>query len=99
MSLQDIYESERRLCILTLMEEAPDYRLNHLILARAVSALMAPSVPGDVILADLAWLKSVGLVTIDEALEYPTIAKLTGRGLDVARGITIVPGVKRPEPR
>ncbi|RIK92475.1 MAG: hypothetical protein DCC73_11875 [Proteobacteria bacterium] len=99
MSLRDIMDAERRLCILTLLSETPDYRLNHKILATAVSALMAPRVSGDVIQADLAWLKDVGLVQIETDISWPVIARLTPRGLDVATGATVVPGVKRPDPR
>ena len=51
----------------------------------------------DKVKSDLAWLAEQELVTVEE-IEEITVATLTGRGVDVAAGSVIVPGVKRPRP-
>ena len=55
----------------------------------------------DQLLADLAWLAEQGLVACDclkPGGNGCTVATLTPRGLDVALGRAVVPGVKRPLP-
>ena len=47
--------------------------------------------------ADVAWLEEQGLVSRED-LGGIIVVKITQRGLDVAEGRAIVPGVKRPGP-
>lgn len=46
---------------------------------------------------DLAWLAEQDLVTVADVIGA-RVATLTARGLDVANGAAVVPGVSRPEP-
>ena len=90
-------EEDRRLVILRFLEEEPDYCLNVSVLQDALE-LMAHKTGRDVLLADGAWLADVGLITL-ESVGDVRLFKLTERGADVARGRSIVPGVKRPSPK
>jgi hypothetical protein len=52
----------------------------------------------DQIKTELAWLAEQQLVTSEDHAGL-VVATLTERGLDVAEGRTVVPGVQRPSPR
>ncbi|MFT3758994.1 hypothetical protein [Thauera sp.] len=88
--------ADRRLVILKLLEQAPDYRGNAYLLQSALEAF-GHSVGMDRLQTDLNWLMEQDLVFL-EAVGGVSIAKLTQRGDDVACGRTTVPGVKRPAP-
>ena len=45
----------------------------------------------------MRWLEEQGLITIEKVGET-LVAKLTGRGDDVATGQAVVDGVKKPRP-
>ena len=47
--------------------------------------------------ADAAWLEEQGLVSCED-LGGIIVVKITQRGLDVAEGRAVIPGVKRPGP-
>ncbi len=84
-----------RLTVLRLLAEDPDYTLNDSLLSDLTENYgFAPS--RDKMRTTLAWLREQGLVAYED--DRIIIATLTGRGLDVARGRTVVPGVKRPRP-
>jgi len=87
---------DRRLVILSVLEGSAGYETNEYTL-EAVLADMAHHVSSVRLRADLAWLAEAGLVTTSSAGGV-TLAKLTGHGLDVARGKAVAPGVKRPRP-
>ena len=97
MSYLETVQEHLRLTILRLLSEDPDYTLNDSILTDLTGEYgFTPS--RDKVRTELAWLKEQGLVIIDNDPGI-TIATLTERGLDVAKGRVIVPGVKRPSPR
>ena len=48
---------------------------------------------------DLAWLRDQALVRLIETVPGVQVAELSARGMDVARGMAIVPGVSRPSPK
>lgn len=96
MSLKTIVNEDRRLVILRLLADDPDYSLNEYILRRALKAY-AHRVSQDELHTDLAWLAEQNLLTV-ETVGSMQVAKLLTRGLDVAEGNTIVPGVARPMP-
>ena len=83
--------------ILRFLADEPDYRMNTSLLQDALDSV-AHRVSRDVVHADAAWLQDVGLVK-NEQLGPVLIIELMPRGLDVASGRTLVPGVKRPMPR
>jgi hypothetical protein len=88
--------ADRRLVVLRLLEQAPDYRGNAFLLQRALDGF-GHAVGMDRLGSDLAWLAEQDLLRL-EALAGVSIATLTQRGADVAHGRVVVPGVARPAP-
>lgn len=95
-SYREICAEDRRLVTLRFLAEEPDYRLNTALLRDALDTV-GHRESGDVIAADAAWLRETGLVEHEYAGPVPVL-RLTARGLDVAEGRSIVPGVRRPGP-
>lgn len=87
---------DRRLVILRVLFQSAGYTANEYLLHSMVERL-GHVVSADRIRTDLTWLKEQDLLTVDEVAGV-FIAKLLGRGEDVARGRTVVPGIKRPRP-
>lgn len=87
---------DRRLAILSILEDSPEYRAN-LYLIQRVLAGVGHSTSLDTINTDLAWLAEQGLLAL-ETVGGVGIPQLLSRGLDVACGRAIVPGVARPMP-
>ena len=88
--------ADRRLVILTLLSHATGYSDNEYLI-HAVLPEQGHDISRDKLHVELAWLTEQGLITANK-VGGVTIAKLTARGLDVARGRATAPGVKRPEP-
>jgi Fe2+ or Zn2+ uptake regulation protein len=86
----------RRLEILQLLGETPNYEAGHQLLHLALPD-RGLNASGDQVRHDLAWLQEQELVTVAD-LEGTALARITQRGLDVAAGRTSVPGVQRPGP-
>lgn len=86
----------RRLEILRLLAEAPEYEAGQQLLHLALPD-RGLSASADQVKQDLAWLDEAELVTAQD-LEGTALARITQRGLDVAAGRTTVPGVQRPGP-
>ncbi|MCP3942049.1 MAG: ArsR family transcriptional regulator [Desulfobacteraceae bacterium] len=85
-----------RLTLLRLLADDPDYTMNDSLLTDLTYNYgFTPS--RDKVRTELSWLKEQGLITTDGDPKI-TIAKLTERGSDVARGRVTVPGIKRPSP-
>lgn len=95
--VQERFRENRRLAMLRFLAEEPDYRMNTSLMQSALDAIGVRE-SRDVINADAFWLKDVGLVE-HEDLGPILVLRLTERGLDVAEGRTVVPGVKRPGPK
>jgi hypothetical protein len=88
---------DRRLVILRLLERTPGYSANESLLDLALEDF-GHRTSRDQVRTDLGWLAEQELVTTEE-IAGVMIAIATRRGLDVARGKAIVPGVRRPAPR
>jgi hypothetical protein len=88
---------DRRLVILRLLERTPGYSANESLLDLALEDF-GHRTSRDQVRADLAWLAEQQLIATEE-IGGITIAIATRRGLDVARGKAIVPGVRRPAPK
>jgi len=89
---------DRRLVTLRLLEKAAGYKLNSTVLAMNLERL-GHAVSRDQVKTDIAWLAEQGLVKQEVLTEIAVVvASITPRGLDVATGRAIVPGVKRPSP-
>lgn len=98
--LAEILREDRRICLLRSLGCVPERRASHLVLHEVLDSL-GHGVSRDQLLADLAWLAEQGLVACDclkPGGNGCTVATLTPRGLDVALGRAVVPGVKRPLP-
>jgi len=87
---------DRRLVILRFLAEDADYAMNTSLLQTALEAV-GHGVSRDLVNADAAWLEESELVHCED-LTGIRVVRITQRGLDVARGRAVVPGVKRPGP-
>lgn len=87
---------DRRLRLLQLLENEHRYSAHESRLQEGLD-IFSHAVSADQVRTDVAWLEEQGLVKSRD-VGGMVIAELTRRGLDVGRGRTIVPGVKRPEP-
>ncbi|MBS4773417.1 MAG: ArsR family transcriptional regulator [Proteobacteria bacterium] len=98
MAYQDFITEDRRLAELRFLAEDNDYSLNDSVMQTALG-LIGHNISRDVILADFSFLADLGLIRIEKVLNgQVTVAHLTGRGEDVAKGRTTVPGIKKPRP-
>ena len=88
--------ADRRLWILILLERTPSCSANENLIHAALPDY-GHYVSQDTVRADFAWLEEQRLVAIEE-IGGLMVARATARGLDVATGRAIVPGVKRPAP-
>jgi len=87
---------DRRLALLRVLADSTGYQTNEYTL-EAVLEDLGHHVSNARLRADLTWLSESELITTSTAGGV-TIATLTQRGLDAARGKMTVPGVKRPRP-
>jgi len=97
-SYREVLAEDRRLCILRLLEESPAYEANDSTLNTLLRRL-GNAVSRDALRTELQWLQEQGVLSIDQLAEHLWIARITERGLDVARGLAVVHGIKRPNPR
>lgn len=96
MKYAQMMTEDRRLVLLRTLAAVPSYTANAYVLSQAAKQ-SGHTVALDVIKTDLAWLGEQGLL---EVISEPPllVASITERGLDVAKGHAVQPGVKRPEP-
>lgn len=97
MSFADIVVADIRLVILKALAEDRGYSMNESVL-QEVLGMFGHTVSRDRVKTELRWLEEQGLVEISEVVGV-LVAKVTGRGIDVATGAAHVDGVKRPRPR
>lgn len=88
--------ADRRLAILRILEGSAEYRANLYLLQRLLGET-GHSASLDTINTDLAWLSEQGLLEL-ETVGGVGIPQLLARGIDVACGRAVVPGVARPMP-
>lgn len=86
----------RRAILLRFLSEDADYAMDTGLLKSALKSV-GHGVPLRQVNEDAAWLEERGLAAC-EPLESALLVRITRRGLDVACGDEIVPGVKRPGP-
>lgn len=85
----------RRLALLQGLQHSAQYTANASLLRRYAESLGFTCSAAQVE-TDIAWLGEQGLV--DRKAGTHTVATLKQRGLDVATGAAVTPGVARPEP-
>ena len=93
---RELVMEDLRLVVLLLLKESQNYELNSSVLQLAAQEY-GHAVSSDTLHSELHWLAEQGLVGVRQMASI-YVATLTARGLDVARGVSKVPGVKRPGP-
>lgn len=93
----DVLVARRRGAILAILLNAGEYALNEGALEDALEAVGYP-VSHATLRTTAGWLEEQGLVRIANRERNLWIVALTKTGEDVARGRSIVDGVKRPSP-
>lgn len=96
MEYRQLITENQRLAVLKFLKDDSDYTLNTSILQDGLTAI-GLDISRDKLETEVNWLAEQGLVEI-EHYRMVTVVRLTGRGLDVAEGHAVVPGVKRPRP-
>lgn len=94
--MREILESDQRLVILRSLLDCGD-SANESILQTCLQTY-GHRVSRDVVRTHLAWLREQGLVSLTD-VSGCYVAEISGRGDDVANGLTTVPGVKKPRAR
>ena len=94
--MADIQVEARRLAILLLLQQDQDYSINDQLMQTLLSQV-GHGVALAVVKADFSWLEQVGLLAVND-LGGCAVAVLRSEGLDVARGLSTVPGIARPRP-
>jgi len=94
MSFKELLTEDQRLVILRSLHEMHGYEANESIIDSCLDAY-GHKISRDVVRTHLFWLREQGLVSLRD-VGGCQIARLTGRGEDVATGQAVVPGVKRP---
>ncbi|MGL4830184.1 MAG: VpaChn25_0724 family phage protein [Vibrio sp.] len=90
----ELLTEDQRLVILRSLHEMHGYEANESIIDSCLDAY-GHKISRDVVRTHLFWLQEQGLVSLRDVGDCQ-IARLTGRGEDVATGQAVVPGVKRP---
>ena len=96
MTIREILDSDQRLVILRSLLDCGD-SANESILQTCLQTY-GHRVSRDVVRTHLSWLREQGLVSLSD-VSGCYVAEISGRGDDVANGLTTVPGVKKPRAR
>ncbi|MDU7778684.1 MAG: winged helix-turn-helix domain-containing protein [Aeromonas caviae] len=96
MSLKEMVTADQRLVILRSLRDMNGYSANESILDDCLERY-GHSISRDAVRTHMRWLEEQGLITVEKVGET-LVAKLTGRGGDVATGKSMVDGVKKPRP-
>lgn len=97
MSFSALLAEDRRLAILRILEGDARYSTNDSVMQSALDRI-GHSVSREMVRSDFSWLADLGLVELEQVADTVHVARITGRGIDVAHGRASVPGVKRPRP-
>ncbi len=90
-------EEHRRLAVLIHLSACLDYASNSEILFDVVNGV-GITTSRDQLTETLAWLREQDMVSIEDHEGF-LIVEATARGVDVAQGRALVPGVRRPAPK
>lgn len=96
MSYAKHLTKDRRLVMLRVLANSPGYSANEYTI-EAVLEDLGHVISNDLLRSEIAWLAEQLLITTSQ-VGGVTIAKITQRGLDVARGKATHPDVQRPRP-
>lgn len=96
MSFKELVQADQRLVILRSLREMAGYSANESILDSCLETY-GHNISRDAVRTHMRWLEEQGLLHI-EVVGGTLVARLTGRGEDVATGQAVVDGVKKPRP-
>ncbi|MEE3071746.1 MAG: hypothetical protein VX378_11670 [Pseudomonadota bacterium] len=96
MSYAQTLQEHARLTILRMLEDAPSYTLNVLIMTQLMRSY-GINYSRDQVTGEVHWLKEQGLVNVEDMKGF-IVVEATARGVEVAQGIAQYPGVQRPRP-
>lgn len=96
MNFKELTITDMRLAMLRSIQD-DGYALNESVL-QSVLRLYGHNVSRDQVRTQIRWLEEQGLVAVEDVSGI-LVARLTGRGEDVANGSAVVDGVKRPRPK
>ncbi|MGY3910757.1 VpaChn25_0724 family phage protein [Aeromonas piscicola] len=96
MDFKEVQQQDRRLVLLRALRDMGGFEANESILEQCLG-MYGHACGRDTVRTELAWLAEQNLVSVRD-VSGCMVATLTGRGGDTARGVVIVPGVKRPRP-
>ena len=96
MSFKDLLMGDIRLVLLRSLREMAGYSANDSMLDQCLETY-GHNISRDAVRTHLRWLEEQGLLTIEQ-VGQTLVARLTGRGDDVATGQAVVDGVKKPRP-
>lgn len=97
MSYQDKMREAWRLELLKLLNSLPSYKAGQYFLYECMTSGELPPPSADQVETELHWLKDQGYVDLT-AVANMQEAKITQRGIDIAKGLAIAPGVARVRP-
>ncbi|CAD2225019.1 conserved hypothetical protein [Pseudoalteromonas sp. 3J6] len=98
MAMLQVQAEHQRISILITLKESADFGANTSMLADVLQRY-ALGCSRDQLKTLLNWLEQNGYITLDKLTENTWVARITQSGIDVAEGISVVPGIKRPGPR
>lgn len=96
MSYAKHLTKDRRLIMLRVLANSPGYSANEYSI-EAVLEDLGHVISNDLLRGEIAWLAEQQLISTSQ-VGGVTIAKITQRGLDIARGKATHPDVQRPRP-
>jgi hypothetical protein len=86
-----------RLIILQILKSSAGYMANHMTILEALRK-QGFGITRDQLVIELAWLDSTADALVDRATGGVHICTLSGTGLDVVDGLSVIPGIRRPRP-
>jgi len=95
-SFKETLAEDQRLFVLRMLAEIPGYSSNVSALQSALEINAGHRLSRDAALALVDWLAEIGLVETQQLDPAIRTVRLTSRGEDVATGVSLVTGVKRP---
>lgn len=97
MSFLDKMREAWRLELLKLLNSLPSYKAGQYFLYQCMTTGEIPPPSADQVETEMHWLSDQGYVELT-AVGQMQEAKITQRGIDIAEGRSIVPGVARVRP-
>jgi hypothetical protein len=95
MNFAEHLTADRRLVLLRMLAEQIAYKANSTVLTHRIDQL-GHAMSRDQVKTQLYWLAEQDLVSLDEPVPGVLVATLTARGMEVAKGYVVAPGVSRP---